>query len=82
MNSYQAEDPSLWKINFCQYVAAITILDYNRKLKDTKKRPPDKPGWLIQGETKIEAIRKHLSPIDVVLKCKAAKRFTKRQKRY
>ena len=79
MNSYQRlKTPS--SINLCQYVAAITILDYSGKLRETKERPPEKPGWLILGETKIEAIRRHLSHIDVVLKCKAAKRFTKRQK--
>ena len=45
-----------------------------------KGKAPEKPGWLILGETKIEAIRRHLSYIDVVLKYKAVKRFTKRQK--
>ena len=46
----EIENPSLWNINLRQYVAAITILDYNGKLRETKKRPPEKPGWLIQGE--------------------------------
>ena len=46
--------------------------------KHIKKK--EKQGWLIQAETQIEAIRKHLSRIDVVLKCKEKNQFTKKQK--
>ena len=62
------------------YVSAITLLEFNGLLKQKSTKKKEKPGWLIQSETKIEAIRKHLSRIDVVLKCKEKNQFMKKQK--
>ena len=75
----EVREVNLWDLNVCYYVSAVTLLDCNGLLnwKEIKRR--EKPGWLIQAESKIDAIRKHLSRIDVVLKCKEKKQFTKRQ---
>ena len=69
----------LWDLNVCYYVSAVTLLDCNGLLNQKEIKRREKPGWLIQAESKIDAIRKHLSRIDVVLKCKEKKQFTKRQ---
>ena len=54
-------------------------MDCNGLLNQKEIKWREKPGWLIPAETKIDAIRKHLSRIDVVLKCKEKKQFTKTQ---
>ena len=69
----------LWDLNVCYHVSAVTLLDCNGLLNQKEIKRREKPGWLIQAESKIDAIRKHLSRIDVVLKCKEKKQFTKRQ---
>ena len=68
----------IWDI--CLYVSAITLLEFNGLLKQKNIKKKEKPGWLIEAETKMEAIRKDLSRIDVVLKCKEKRQFTKKQK--
>ena len=60
-------------------MSAVTLLDCNGLLNQKEIKRREKPGWLIQVESKIDAIRKHLSRVDVVLKCKEKKQFTKRQ---
>ena len=62
----EVREVDLWDLNVCYYVSAVTLLDYNGLLNQEIRRR-EKPGWLIQAESKIDAIRKHLSRIDVVL---------------
>ena len=69
----ETREITLWDINVCLYVSAITLLEFNGLLKQKSTKKKEEPGWLVQSETKIEAIRKHLSRIDVVLKCKEKK---------
>ena len=66
----ETREITVWDINVCLYVSAITLPEFNGLLEQKNIKRKEKPGWLIQAETKIEAIRKHLSRIDVVLKCK------------
>ena len=75
----EMREVNLWDLNVCYYVSAVTLLDSNGLLNQKGIKQREKPGWLIQAESKIDAIRKHLSRIDVVLKCKEKKQFTKRQ---
>ena len=75
----EVREVELWDLNACYCVSAVTMLDYNGLLKQKEIKRREKPGWLIQAESKIDAIRKHLSRIDLVLKCKGKKQFTKRQ---
>ena len=72
---------SLWDINVIHYSAAITILEQQGKLKENRSfdQHNDKPGWQVQLEQKIEAIRKRLAFIDVILKCEQEGKFTKHQ---
>ena len=75
----EVREVDLWDLNVCYYVSAVTLLDCNGLLNQKEIKRREKQGWLIQAESKINAIRKHLSRIDVVLKCKGKKQFTKRQ---
>ena len=76
----EVREVDLWDLNVSYYVSAVTLLDCNGLLNQKEIKWREKPGWLIQAESKIDAIRKHLSRIGVVLKCKEKKQFTKRQK--
>ena len=62
---------SLSDINVIHYTAAITVLQQAGKLKDTKNvsQHTRKPGWQIQLEQRIEAIRRRIAYIDIILKC-------------
>ena len=62
---------SLWDINVIHYTAAATVLEQEGKLKENKyfEKQNTKPGWKIQLEQKIEAIRKRIAYIVVILKC-------------
>ena len=68
----QKDGLSLWDLNVICYTSAVTILDNLGRLK-TKKNTYTyrKPGWQIQAETRISNLRKKLSLIDVVQKCKS-----------
>ena len=62
-------------------MSAITLLEYNGLLRRIVRKRKEKQGWLIQAESRVEAIRRHLSGIDVVLKCKEKNHFTNKQKK-
>ena len=74
----QKDGLSLWDLNVICYTSAVTILDNLGRLK-TKKNTYTyrKPGWQIQAETRISSLRKKLSLIDVVQKCKSSYSYTK-----
>ena len=59
----------------------ITIPEQQGKLKENRSfdQRNNKPEWQVQLEQKIEAIRKRLAFIDVILKCKQEGKFTKHQ---
>ena len=77
----QKDGLSLWDLNVICYTSAVTILDNLGRLK-TKKNTYTyrKPGWQIQAETRISSLRKKLSLIDVVQKCKSNDSYTKHQR--
>ena len=75
----EVREVDLWDLNVCYYVFPVTLLDCKGLLNQKEIKQREKPGWLMQAESKIDAIWKHLSHIDVVLKCKEKKQFTKRQ---
>ena len=74
---------SLWDINVIHYTSAATVLEQEGKLKENKyfEKQNTKPGWKIQLEQKIEAIRKRIAYIDVRLKCKNEETYTKHQRK-
>ena len=63
------------------YVTAVTVISWKGKLREkSSRKEQSKPGWLIQMENRIVAIRKKLSYIDCVLKCKGTNKFSKHQR--
>ena len=64
------------------YTVAVTVLQQEGKLKETKNvsQHTQKPGWQIQLEQRIEAIRRRIAYIDVILKCKKEDKYTKHQR--
>ena len=64
------DDITFWNINCIQYSAAAALLEYSGRLKEcTKQRKtPVKRSWEIQAETQINAIRRKMSYITVMLK--------------
>ena len=74
---------SLWDINVIHYTTAVTVLEQEGKLKENKyfEKQNTKPGWEIQLKQKIEAIRKRIIYIDVILKCKNEETYTKHQRK-
>ena len=64
---------TLWKINVMQYASAVTLLARHGKLRQrrnihSRKKPP---GWISNFENKINAIRKKLSHVALILNCKS-----------
>ena len=72
---------SLWDINIMHHATAITVISWKGKLREKSNRQEQsKLGWLIQMESRIGAIRKKLSDIDSVSKCKDTNTFSKHQR--
>ena len=73
----EAKEITCWHVDVTLYSTAITLLERHGKLKEKKQQRNkyEKPGWKIQFEARISAIRKKLSQIDVV-----QNHFTKHQK--
>ena len=78
----EAKEVTYWYVDVTLYSTAITLLERNGKLKEKKQQRNkyEKPRWQILFEAMISAIRKKLSQIDVVQKCKQESHFTKHQK--
>ena len=71
---------TLWDINVAHYATAITVVIWKGNLREhTQRKESQKPGWLVQAETRIAAIRKKLSYIDCILKCKENNQFSLHQ---
>ena len=73
---------NLWHINVMQYATAITLLSRHGKLRENKKKNKvDKtPGWMMNIMNRINAIRRKLSYINLVRKCREQNIFTRKQK--
>ena len=73
---------NLWHINVMQYATAITLLSRHGKLRENKrKNKVDKtPGWMMNIMNRINAIRRKLSHINLVRKCREQNIFTRKQK--
>ena len=70
---------SLWTLNVIYYTVAITLLEKEGRLRETN-RGNVKPGWEIRLESRIEAIRKKLSYVHVLIECDKKQKYTKHQK--
>ena len=69
---------TLWTLNVIYYIAAITLLEKEGKLRGTNRRKEEyvKPGWQIRLESRIEAIRKKLSYVHVLIECNKKQKYT------
>ena len=71
---------TLWDINVAHYVTTITVVSWKGNLREhTQRKESQIPGWLVQAETRIAAMRKKLSYIDCILKCKENNQFSLHQ---
>ena len=79
----QAKDGiSLWDINVVCYVTAVTLLERIGRLKPkTYANKKSKFGWQTQAENRINSLRKKLSYIDVVKKCKQTNSYMNHQQK-
>ena len=79
----QAKDGiSLWDINIACYVTAVTLLERIGRLKPkTNAYNKPKPGWQTQAENRINSLRRKLSYINVVEKCKQMNTYTNHQQK-
>ena len=67
---------TLWDINVAHYVTVITVVSWKGILREhTQWKESQKPGWLVQAETRIAAMSKKLSYINCILKCKENNQF-------
>ena len=75
------ESIDLWKINVMQYTTAITLLARHGKLREKKNMWKEKitPGWISNFENKINAIRRKLSHVTLILYCKDHRNLTQKQ---
>ena len=75
------ESIDLWKINVMQYTTAITLLARHGKLREKKNTRKEKktPGWISNFENKINAIRRKLSHVTLILNCKDHRNLTQKQ---
>ena len=69
---YESEGVSLWDLNVIYYTSAVTILEAKGKLREIKNMTKQQniPRWRIQLEQHIDSLRRRLSFIDIILKCK------------
>ena len=80
---YESEGLSLWDLNVIYYTSAVTILEAICKLREIKNMTKQQniPGWRIQLEQHINSLRRRLSFIDIILKCKEEQKYTAHQRR-
>lgn len=79
-NLMKTKDLTFWEINVIQYTAAVTLMQYNGILKDAKNtKIKTKQKWTIQPEQQINAIRRKMSYINLILECQKDNSFTRKQ---
>ena len=63
------------------YVTAVPVLERDGNLREEKKnrKPCSKPGWQIRLESRIDAIRRKPSLLNVITECKKKQKYTKHQ---
>ena len=73
---------SMWHINVMQYTTAITLLERHGKLREKRSRKVERkePGWIINITNRITAIRRKISYVNLISKCKLDGKYTPKQK--
>ena len=74
----------LWDINVMQYTSAVTLLARHGKLHEKQqtktKNQKQQPIWITNIENKVEAIRRKLAHVTLIIKCTESGNFTRRQR--
>lgn len=76
------ENIDLKYINAMQYTSAVTLLSQHGKLRETKttKASIKTPIWISNIQNRIDAIRRKLAHVNLILKCKETSQFTPKQR--
>ena len=77
----EGENINLWKINVMQYTTAITLLARHGRLREKKnvRAKRKTPGWILNTENRINAIRRKISHVTLILKCVDVNNMTRKQ---
>ena len=77
----EVENINLWKINVMQYTTAITLLARHGRLREKKnvRTKRKTPGWILNIENRINAIRRKISHVTLILKCIDVNNMTRKQ---
>ena len=69
----------LWKVNVMQYTTAVILLARHGKLRERKNNQGKRktPGWILNYENRVNAIRRKLAHVQVILNCKDNAKLTK-----
>ena len=80
---YAREGVLIWDLDVICYTTAVTILEAKGKLREIKNmtKQQNKPGWRIQLEQRIDSLRRRLSFIDIIPKCKEEQKYTAHQRK-
>ena len=74
------ENVTLWEINCTIYCIALTCKELNNDVRNSEMRKHEPSKWITSIESSINRIRKLISHVHVVIKCKRESTFTKHQK--
>ena len=71
----------LWKINVMQYTTAVTLLARHGKLHERRNNQGKRKttGWILNYENRVNAIRRKLAHVQVILNCKDNVKLMKKQ---
>ena len=75
------ENVTLWEINCAIYCIALTCKELNNDVRTSEKKKNRPPKWITSIESSINRIKKLISYVQVVIKCKRESTFTKHQKK-
>ena len=84
MLKHRGVEIGLWDINVMQYTSAVTLLARHGKLHEKQqtktKNQKQQPIWITNIENKVEAIRRKLAHVTLIIKCTESGNFTRRQR--
>ena len=69
----EGDNINLWKLNVMQYTTAITLLERHGKLREKNfiRSERKAPGWILNLENQINAVRRNLSHVTLILSVEA-----------
>ena len=84
MLKHRGVEIGLWDISVMQYTSAVTLLARHGKLHEKQqtktKNQKQQPVWITNIENKVEAIRRKLAHVTLIIKCTESGNFAWRQR--